>query len=101
VDERTLTISSDVETDRVVIRFADSGVGISSSENLFRPFQRDAKAAGLGLYVSRAILRSYSGDIFFEPREHGCCFAISLARVPEDESGHEQSTSGEHAAPAH
>jgi two-component system sensor kinase FixL len=101
VNERTLTISSDVEPNRVVIRFEDSGVGIASAENLFRPFQRDAKAAGLGLYVSRAILRSYSGDISFEPREHGCCFAISLARVPEDESGHEQSTSGEHAAPAH
>ncbi|HLH07133.1 MAG TPA: ATP-binding protein [Terriglobales bacterium] len=101
VQEKVLTISTQVEPDRVVIRFEDSGTGIRSAENLFRPFQRDAKAAGLGLYVSRAILRSYRGDISFEPRERGCCFAVTLARVPSDDELHERSAAGEHTTPAH
>jgi two-component system sensor kinase FixL len=100
VENKELTISSDIQPTRVIIRFEDSGIGISSPENLFRPFQRDAKAAGLGLYVSRAILRSYSGEISFETRERGCCFALSLARVPNDESEQEEGISGENKAPA-
>jgi hypothetical protein len=52
--------------------------------------------------VSRAILRSYKGEISYEPREHGCCFALSLARVPDDDENSEQerSISGEHTASA-
>jgi two-component system, LuxR family, sensor kinase FixL len=79
--KKQLTISSDLESDRVVIRFVDTGIGISSPHELFKPFQRGANAAGLGLYVSRAILRSSGGDLRFEPRNEGCCFAVSLPRA--------------------
>jgi two-component system, LuxR family, sensor kinase FixL len=79
--KKQLTISSSVEPDCVVIRFEDTGVGISSPEFLFKPFQQGADATGLGLYVSRAILRSSGGDLLLEPRIHGCCFAVNLARV--------------------
>ena len=80
-DKKQLTISSSVEGDSVVIRFEDSGVGISAPDGLFRPFQQGADATGLGLYVSRAILRSFGGELVFEPRTQGCCFAVSLTRV--------------------
>jgi two-component system, LuxR family, sensor kinase FixL len=80
-EKKRLTITSSVETDLVAIRFEDTGVGISAPENLFKPFQQGADATGLGLYVSRAILRSCGGDLTFEPRQEGCCFAVSLARV--------------------
>jgi PAS domain S-box-containing protein len=84
-NKKQLTISSHVEPDSVVIRFEDTGVGISSPQGLFKPFQQGADATGLGLYTSRAILRSFRGDLAYEPRSVGCCFAISLARVsPED-----------------
>jgi signal transduction histidine kinase len=82
-EKKRLTIRSSVRTDSVVIRFEDTGVGISSPDGLFKPFQQGADAAGLGLYVSRAILRSCGGDLTFEPRTEGCCFAVSLARVVE------------------
>lgn len=89
-DKKQLTISSSVEPSSVVIRFEDTGVGISSSDGLFKPFQHGADATGLGLYVSRAIVRSCGGDLTFEPRSQGCCFAVSLAKVIDrQEAAHE------------
>jgi len=82
-DRKELTISSSLEGDFVVTRFEDTGVGVSSPDTLFKPFQQGADANGLGLYVSRAILRSCGGDLVFEPRTEGCCFAVSLARVAD------------------
>src|SRR6267154_2076787 len=79
-ERRQLTISSAVEPSYVVIRFEDTGVGIPDPSGLFRPFAQSANAAGLGLYVSRAILRSFRGDLQHEPRGEGCCFAVSLPR---------------------
>jgi two-component system, LuxR family, sensor kinase FixL len=81
--KKQFTISSSVETDRVLIRFEDTGVGISSPDLLFKPFQQGADATGLGLYVSRAILRNCGGELTLEPRSEGCCFLVSLARVAE------------------
>jgi C4-dicarboxylate-specific signal transduction histidine kinase len=80
-EKKQLTISSALESDSVVIRFEDTCAGISSPNELFKPFQDGANATGLGLYISRAILRSFGGDLRFEPRAEGCCFAVSLARV--------------------
>ncbi len=79
--ERKLTISGDVLPGAVVIRFEDTGEGISNPYELFKPFQPGANSTGLGLYVSRAILRSFGGELKFEPRSKGCCFAVTLARV--------------------
>jgi two-component system, LuxR family, sensor kinase FixL len=79
-ERRQLTISSAVEPSYVVIRFEDTGVGIHDPSDLFRPFAQSANAAGLGLYVSRAILRSFRGDLQHEPSSEGCCFIVSLAR---------------------
>jgi two-component system, LuxR family, sensor kinase FixL len=80
-EKKRLTIRNDVEASFVVIRFEDTGIGVSAPESLFKPFQQGADATGLGLYVSRAILRSCGGELNFEPRGEGCCFAVSLARV--------------------
>jgi two-component system sensor kinase FixL len=74
------------EHDFVVIRFEDTGVGIASPENLFRQFQPGAESSGLGLYVSRAIMRSFGGELRYEPRSEGCCFAVvlPLRMAPEE-----------------
>jgi len=78
---KQLTISTSVEQAAVIIRFEDTGIGIHSPERLFKPFQDGADVTGLGLYVSRAILRSFGGDLVYEPRSAGCRFAVSLPLV--------------------
>lgn len=78
-----LTVGVRAEEAAVVIRFEDSGVGVRSPQQLFRPFQQGADGAGLGLYVSRAILRSFRGELRYEARPAGCCFAVVLAPLGE------------------
>jgi two-component system sensor kinase FixL len=75
---RELKISA-VENESVVnVRFEDSGPGISDPERLFKPFQPGAEGTGLGLYITRAIVRSYGGELRFERRESGSCFVVEL-----------------------
>lgn len=81
-DLKQLCVSSELQNGRVVIRFEDSGDGVASPYELFKPFQPQANATGLGLYVSRAILRSFGGELKFESRSRGCCFAVSLMTRP-------------------
>lgn len=85
-ERKELRISAREERGTVVIRFEDTGTGIASAENLFRQFQPGAKSTGLGLYVSRAIMRSFGGDLKYEPSSEGCCFAVvvPLHAVPEE-----------------
>jgi C4-dicarboxylate-specific signal transduction histidine kinase len=76
--EKTLCITVCLEDNKVMVRFVDSGAGVPAPEHLFAPFQPGANGAGLGLYVSRAVVRSYGGDLRFEAREPGTCFAVEL-----------------------
>jgi two-component system, LuxR family, sensor kinase FixL len=77
-EEKRILISAKQEKRKVVIRFEDTGIGVAWPEDLFRPFQRGAKSSGLGLYVSRAIMRSVGGELTYEPRSVGSCFAVAL-----------------------
>ena len=80
---KELSIAASAEEDSVVIRFEDSGTGVPSPQQLFRPLQPGADGAGLGLYVSRAIVRSFRGELRYEARPAGCCFAVVLAPLIE------------------
>ena len=75
---REVTISTAVESDLVVVRFRDTGPGVEHPEELFRPFQAGAHSFGLGLYISRAILRSHGGGLRHEPQPAGSCFTVEL-----------------------
>lgn len=76
--EKHIRISTLHRDDSVVLRFEDSGPGISDPQSLFRVFQRDAEGTGLGLYVSRALMKSFGGDLAFEKAAAGCVFAVTL-----------------------
>jgi C4-dicarboxylate-specific signal transduction histidine kinase len=75
---RELEVCVKVGEQRAVVMFRDSGPGVEAPERLFQPFQTGADGTGLGLYISRAIVRSYGGDLRFEPSARGCCFIVEL-----------------------
>jgi len=68
----------------VSIRVTDTGPGIPSAEKLFQPLQKDAEATGLGLFLSRAFMRSFRGDLRYDPEMAGCCFIIELVIAEVD-----------------
>ena len=78
---RELAISAGMDRQRVVIRFRDTGCGVADPERLFRPFQHGAQATGLGLYLSRALMRSFRGDLRYEPEPEGSSFIVELSPV--------------------
>jgi C4-dicarboxylate-specific signal transduction histidine kinase len=78
---KRLTISAFNVEYAVIVRFDDTGHGIAEPDRLFQPFQAGAASTGLGLYVSRAILRTFRGDLQYQPRNQGCSFAVSLVPV--------------------
>ncbi|HTT85160.1 MAG TPA: PAS domain-containing sensor histidine kinase, partial [Rhizomicrobium sp.] len=88
---RELVLTAKLEKKRVQIRLRDSGSGVAHPERLFRPFQHGAQATGLGLYLSRALMRSFRGDVRYEPEPHGSSFIVELtpavAREGEDSYG--------------
>jgi len=75
---RELRISVAVEDGVAGVRFLDSGPGIAASQRLFEPFQSGGDGSGLGLYVSRTVIRSYGGDLRFAPQAGGTCFLVTL-----------------------
>jgi len=82
-EHKRLTISAGAEGDAVVVRFCDTGPGVADPEGLFRPFHRSSGVKGLGLYVSRAIAHSFSGELKYEPVRLGSCFAVELVPLRE------------------
>jgi two-component system sensor kinase FixL len=85
-NQKNFTVEAAVEENRegasVIIRFIDSGPGVSNPERLFAPFQPGAQASGLGLYLSRTFVRAFQGEVEYEPQLAGSCFAV-LLRVAE------------------
>jgi C4-dicarboxylate-specific signal transduction histidine kinase len=76
--ERVLTISVSKDNHKAIVRFRDTGPGVREPRQLFQPFQELAEVTGMGLYVSRAILRSYGGELRYEESTGGACFIVEL-----------------------
>jgi signal transduction histidine kinase len=80
----------------VSIRVTDTGPGIGSTDTLFQPFQKGAEATGLGLYLSRAFVRSFRGELRYDPLTPGCSFVIEL--VVAGPGGPAENRYGKHPA---
>jgi PAS domain S-box-containing protein len=80
---KELRIGVSIEDQRVMVRFADSGPGVLCPELVFQPFQPGAQGAGLGLYISRALIRSYGGELRLEAQGKGACFEVELHALAE------------------
>ena len=83
-DRRELTISARREELGVAIRFHDTGSGVAYPDRLFHPFQADAQSTGLGLYLSRAFMRSFRGDLHYQPDTEGATFVVELSPAPRE-----------------
>jgi C4-dicarboxylate-specific signal transduction histidine kinase len=82
-NRRSIDISASLRPGGVSIRFTDSGPGIPAGQKIFQPLQKGADATGLGLYLSRAFMRSFRGELRHDPQYAGCSFVLELASVVE------------------
>ena len=85
-DQKRLNIWAGLEEGRAVVRFRDSGPGVRRPELLFQPFRDAAAGHGLGLSVSRAMVRSFGGELRHEPQPPGACFAVELAMAAVEQA---------------
>jgi two-component system, LuxR family, sensor kinase FixL len=76
---KEIKISVETGEQQVFVRLLDSGSGVRNAADLFKPFQQGAEATGLGLYLSRAFMRSFQGDLRYEPTPSGACFIVELS----------------------
>ncbi len=85
VDDPKITIAIVVTSDRVHLDVIDNGPGIPAEDQdqVFEKFTRLgekslAGSAGLGLAISREIVRNMNGTLTLVPRPHGALFRIDL-----------------------
>jgi PAS domain S-box-containing protein len=79
--DRELSVVARMENRRVVVEFIDTGGGVKHPDLLFHPFQDGAHANGLGLYLSRAFMRSLGGELRHRAVPGGACFTVELSPV--------------------
>jgi two-component system sensor kinase FixL len=77
---KQLLLSVETHDQQIFVRVLDSGYGVQNPGDLFKPFQQRAESTGLGLYLSRAFMRSFGGDLRYETTAHGACFVVVLTR---------------------
>ena len=91
----TVTVSHKKLDDMVEVRVSDTGIGISKEdqERLFEKFQRirsketeDIQGTGLGLWLSREIIRKQKGKVYVESIEGvGTHFVVHLPVTQSNE----------------
>ncbi|HEX4049596.1 MAG TPA: MASE1 domain-containing protein [Steroidobacteraceae bacterium] len=88
VDRRRIELSVDSSTTAVMVRVRDAGPGIAAevAHKLFEPFvTTKMDGMGLGLAISRSLLRAQGGDLLYEPdaSDAGACFIVHLPLDPK------------------
>ena len=85
---RRLTVDTWTGDGKVFAAVTDSGEGIvpMMERRLFMPFAttKGADGTGLGLYISRQILREGGGELRYEPTTRGARFVVELVAAPSD-----------------
>jgi signal transduction histidine kinase len=84
VERPTLTFESHTDGGFCVVSVIDNGPGLQDPANVFQPFRPEANGSGLGLFISRALARSFGGQLSFVPVDHGCRFDLTLLHQQEE-----------------
>ena len=82
-DDKKMSIIALVSDQSVSIEFTDNAGGVASPDQLFRPFQQEARTTGLGLFLSRAFMRACRGELRYRPLPDGSCFIVEMPIVEE------------------
>lgn len=68
-------------TAQIQVQDDGAGLDLEQQEHLFEPFYTTKPTGtGLGLAVSRELMRSQGGDLFYSPSKTGSCFIVALPR---------------------
>ncbi len=93
VNDKRLEVRAAASAIGAEVSFIDTAGGVHHPESLFQAFQPGAAGTGLGLYVSRAVVRSFDGDLLYEPAPLGSRFCIKL-RTAYNRSNHAATSTG-------
>ena len=103
---RRITVSVEPAGERVVVRVADSGLGIPADvlPRVFSPFfttKPQGEGTGLGLFISYGLVEGHGGTLTVESRPGaGATFTLSLPREGEGEIPAPGGEEGRSPAPA-
>ncbi|MDQ3001492.1 MAG: HAMP domain-containing histidine kinase [Fibrobacterota bacterium] len=74
-----ITVRANGEIAEVAVEDDGEGIPEENRERVFDPFfTTSSKGTGLGLAISRKIAREMGGDLYFEPKQPGARFVLSL-----------------------
>jgi nitrogen fixation/metabolism regulation signal transduction histidine kinase len=80
-EEKSIMLSADSRNEKVIIRVRDNGKGIDDEdlEKVFIPFYTTKKkGSGIGLSLSKQIMRLHKGSIHFQSDDSGTVFNIEF-----------------------
>ncbi|QMV19479.1 PAS domain-containing protein [Granulicella sp. 5B5] len=78
VQDPWLSVETCVTRDMLVVRVCDNGPGVKQPKHLFSPFGAGSTVSGLGLYLSRAMMRGYHGELHYDASGPGAVFLVQL-----------------------
>jgi signal transduction histidine kinase len=81
-----LSVSAQVGDRCVRVEFTDNAGGVAYPDRLFHPFQQEAQVTGLGLYLSRALMRACRGELRYKPIPGGSSFIVEMPVVDATEN---------------
>jgi two-component system, LuxR family, sensor kinase FixL len=84
VDNARLEVHAVEAGGLVRVKVSDNGHGVREPANLFRPFGGGPSSSGLGLYLSRAMMLSFHGNLAYEPSASGATFIVEMIPVEAD-----------------
>jgi signal transduction histidine kinase len=93
-DGAWIGITTGQTADTTTLRVCDRGPGVPPKmrEMIFKPFHRlsdrvneGASGTGIGLSISRELVRLHGGELKVEPTDNDCCFAATL-KTPKGET---------------
>jgi two-component system sensor kinase FixL len=73
-----IEVTARCNANTVEVHITDNGPGVSDAEHLFSRFREGSRVHGFGLYLSRAMVRSFRGDLRYESARPGARFIVEL-----------------------